>query len=345
MIIKGTILLRQKQEDVVSRIKFPSKKKQGITIDGEPSMKKLNKRKVRWIISEKQKGLLSNWQIAKQQCVSARWVNELHKRYLDTKEYPFPKACGRSCQAILPKTEKLILDTYKDFPMGSTKMEIYLDTKRKHIPHNQIQTVLTKNGLAKPLGRKVYRKDWVRYERRHSNSLWHTDYCEMDDKNVITYEDDASRFITGYGEFANANMENAIIVFDKAIKKHGKPRELLSDHGTQFTSNEKEKSKKDPGPNEFEQYLAKQGIKHIKGRIKHPQTNGKQERLFSTLKRLKKHFGSLDKAVEAYNYKIFHLSLTTKKGIRTPYQAFKEKRRKTNGLRRKANKSIQPTKS
>ena len=298
-------------------------------------MRKLNKRKVRWIVKEKQIGLLSNWQIAKQQCVSARWVNELYKRYLETKKYPFPKVCGRTRVVVSSVTENLILNTYHDFPMGSTKMEIFLDTKRKHIPHNQIQSVLTKNGLAKPLNKKVYRKKWVRFERRHSNSLWHTDYCEIDGKQIITYEDDASRFITGYGEFTNATMENAINVIDEAIKKYGKPRELLSDHGTQFTSNEKEKSKKDTQPNTFQEYLAKQGIKHIKARIKHPQTNGKQERLFSTLKRLKKHFGSLDKAVEAYNHKIFHLSLTTKKRIRTPYQAFKEKRRKTKWTKKK----------
>jgi transposase InsO family protein len=308
-------------------------------------MRKLNKRKVRWIIREKQKGLLSNWQIAKQQRVSARWVNELFKRYLKTRTYPFPKVCGRTPVVVNSVTENLILDTYKEFPMGSTKMEMYLDTKKKHIPHNQIQTVLTKNGLAKPLGKKIYRKKWVRFERRYSNSLWHTDYCEIDGKQVITYEDDASRFITGHGEFTNATMENALIVLKKAIHKHGKPKAILNDNGTQFTSNEKKKSKKAPQPNAFQEYLAKQGIKQIKTRVKHPQTNGKQERVFGTIKRLKKHFGTIDKAIEAYNYKIFHLSLTTKKRIRTPYQAFKEKRRKTNGSRRKANKPIHPTKS
>ena len=45
-----------------------------------------------------------------------------------------------------------------------------------------------------------------KYERRHSMSLWHTDWYLIEDdrwrsKWLIAYLDDASRFIVGYGIF------------------------------------------------------------------------------------------------------------------------------------------------
>ena len=45
----------------------------------------------------------------------------------------------------------------------------------------------------------------------------------------IAYMDDASRLITGYGAFQEATAENAIGVLEKAIGKHGCPKEILTD--------------------------------------------------------------------------------------------------------------------
>jgi hypothetical protein len=45
----------------------------------------------------------------------------------------------------------------------------------------------------------------------------------------IAYMDDASRLITGYGSFQEATAENAIGVLEKAIGKHGCPKEILTD--------------------------------------------------------------------------------------------------------------------
>jgi len=69
------------------------------------------------------------------------------------------------------------------------------------------------------------------------------------------------------------------------------------------------------------------GVQHIKARVKHPQSNGKADRAVGMIKRLRIVLGSLKKAVEHYNYKRPHRSLTNGK-LRTPYQAFLEKKRK-----------------
>ena len=50
---------------------------------------------------------------------------------------------------------------------------------------------------AAPHKRKQGRRKWVRYERKHSNSMWHTDYKQLDDGRwLVSYEDDASRVVT-----------------------------------------------------------------------------------------------------------------------------------------------------
>ena len=53
---------------------------------------------------------------------------------------------------------------------------------------------------------------------------------------------------------------------------HNKIHEVLKDYG--LARNEPRKSK---GESEFESYLKKIGIRHIVGRVNHPQRNGKPQ--------------------------------------------------------------------
>lgn len=163
----------------------------------------------------------------------------------------------------------------------------------------------------------------MRYERRHSNSLWHADWFERNGEQIILIEDDASRLLAGYGVFSQATAKNAARALEDAIEEFGCPRRLMTDHGTQFTSLPRETCG-EPAPNEFQKFLNEKGIRHIKARVKHPQSNGKVERLFQTLEQLKKHWGSWDRTAEYYNYKRPHMSLENGR-LRTPYQAFKDK--------------------
>jgi transposase InsO family protein len=99
----------------------------------------------------------------------------------------------------------------------------------------------------------------------------------------------------------------------------------MTDHGAQFTSLPRETCS-DPKPNEFQQFLKDSGIQHIKSRVKHPQSNGKVERVILTIKLLWNHFQCWDVTFHYYNYKRPHSSLENG-GIRTPYQAFIDKTR------------------
>jgi transposase InsO family protein len=179
-------------------------------------------------------------------------------------------------------------------------------------------------GLAKRNVRKQKKRKYRCYERKHSLSLVHTDWCTYKGRKFILFEDDASRFILAYGEFISDNKKNTIKVFKKSLK-HGVYKQLHSDNDRTFRANKQEGKKQ--GTADLEKETKKHGIKQIFTRVRYPQGNGKLERLNGTIKRLWKQLGSLDKAIEHYNYKRPHSGLTNGK-LRTPYQAFLEKMRK-----------------
>jgi len=76
----------------------------------------------------------------------------------------------------------------------------------------------------------------------------------------------------------------------------------MTDYYVQFTSLPREMCS-DPKPNELQLFLQRYNIRHIKARVKQPQSNGKVERAGQTLQRLWKHFQYWDATVEYYNFK------------------------------------------
>jgi len=290
---------------VLSRFKFPRE----FTL----YMSKLNKRKLRWIVDEMDKGELSVTQIAKQQKITRQWANKVYTRYKQEGLLPIPLRPGRIPIPVCQAEVDLIKSFKQEYVVGAVNLETIMKEKGFDFSHNRIHKVLKMSGLANNETKKQSKRKWVRYERDYSNELWHTDWYEWNNLQVIAYIDDASRFITGVGIFDNANTENALLVLNQAAKEHGTPQELISDHGTQFTSNL------------FQQGLKDLKIKHIMARVKHPQTNGKMERWFQTFEQTVKHFGDVNYAVWFYNHKRPHMSLNTKQHTVTPAMAFENK--------------------
>ncbi|MEM2896800.1 MAG: DDE-type integrase/transposase/recombinase [Candidatus Bathyarchaeia archaeon] len=71
------------------------------------------------------------------------------------------------------------------------------------------------------------------------NSLWHTDWKQLDDSAwLLAYIDDASMLVVGYGVFKEVIAENALKVLKEALAKYKYPKEILTDWGSQFYANE-----------------------------------------------------------------------------------------------------------
>ena len=306
----------------LSRNYFPSINRR---TDSE-SMRKLNHLKIRWIIREMKRGELSVYRIAKQQRISTRWARELHRKYMETGEYPYPRGPGRPAKEISEAERKLILELRQEHPLCAMTLERILHERGKRIPHNRIHRVLRNAGIAKQEPRKSRRRKWIRYQRRHSNSLWHTDWFKPDRKHLVILEDDASRFITGFSLFDREASKNAAYAFSNAVDCYGKPKQILSDNGTSFKSIVREGCQH-PAPNLFQRTVDDIGSEHINTRVSHPQCNGKVERVYQTLVPLKAHFGSWEAAVDYYNNRRPHMSLSND-FLRTPSQAFTDKQRR-----------------
>ena len=288
-------------------------------------MRKLNQQKVRWIIKEVNNQERSVYRIAKMQNITPQWTRELYQQFQNTSQYPYPKKPGRKPSPISPEEKHIVLETYRSHPLAAVTLEKILAEQNIYIGHNRIHRILKEEGLAKDEPHKQRRRSYVRYERRFSNGLWHTDWFEKQNQQIILFEDDASRFITGCGVFRNATAKNAISIFTQAIQIYGVPKQVMTDHGVQFTSLPRSTCAS-PRMNEFQQALKHHGVLHIKARVKHPQSNGKVERVGQTIKQLRKHFSSWEETVMYYNFKRPHSSLENGR-LRTPYQAFLEKSR------------------
>ncbi len=109
-----------------------------------------------------------------------------------------------------------------------------------------------------------------------------------------------SSFIAGLGVYNEETIVNTIETLEITIQLYGKPEEILTDHGTQFFSNGKNGIHGDH--NKFQEYLDNNNIKHISGRIDHPETNRKLKRLNYTVKQLRPYFTTWEEVVYYYNY-------------------------------------------
>ena len=153
---------------------------------------------------------------------------------------------------------------------------------------------------------------------------WHTlKDPHLKGLNFVAFLDDASRCITGYGVFESASAKNTVLVLRDAIRKFGCPGQILSDHGTQFTANNRKENKKSE-PTVFEEELQRHGITHILARVRHPQTNGKIERFFQTLETGIVHCNDIHEFIEYYNQERIHHSLNMDIW-ETPLMAFRNK--------------------
>jgi putative transposase len=107
-------------------------------------------------------------------------------------------------------------------------------------------------------------------------------------------------------------------VLDGAIGGHGRPKSILSDQGSTFYAVEAKEREK--GLTEFVGYLLRNHIRQIRGKVNHPQTNGRIEKWFDVLEKKLKFFPSVDACVEWYNTIKPHGALDLKTPVKAYYR-------------------------
>lgn len=132
-----------------------------------------------------------------------------------------------------------------------------------------VNTVLKRHGI--PTLWQKRKKEYKRFERKHSNSLWQMDIMGeilIDGVKVypISILDDCSRKVLACHLYTRERAKDVVKTLNKAIKQYGSPKQIYTDNGGQFLSKK------------FARACLKANIKHIKTSIAHPQGIGKIER-------------------------------------------------------------------
>lgn len=226
----------------------------------------------KWIIKKKLEGMsvtaiCSEAQVDRK--MFYRWWNRYRTQGWKGLE---EKARGRPVgSGIDDLLKQKVIKLRKRYEWGPNKIAGCLCRKGFRIDHNQAYKIICEAGLNHPM--TAPRKTWgtKRFQREHNNSLWQADFklCN-DDYWMISFQDDHSRFITGSVKIWNPTGKNAMLLLDKAVKRYGIPRQILTDQGTQFKPARGEIS-------EFKRYCGELGIEHITASVRRPTTIGKIE--------------------------------------------------------------------
>ena len=277
---------------------------------------KLTQGKLIETIRKKNQGW-TTYQVRKIAGISVRRVNQVYGQYLISGQIPeIGIKNGRPKRPIEEWEMQTVKEAFEKYSVSaSALMKLIERDYGKRINHNRIHVILLILGMAKTKGKKdIRKKDWIRYERRHSLTAVHIDWYHYAPMELWVFAviDDASRKLLALVECNSPSTEASIEGMKEAMK-HGRIKQCISDHGTQFIKQEEMDSR-------FKDFLAENNIKQILCRIKHPQSNGKVEKWFDLYRVHRKRFPTFEEFVEWYNNRP-HGSLNLRRA-ETPEMAF-----------------------
>jgi len=196
---------------------------------------------------------------------------------------------------VTEQDKKEIINLRKQTGWGAKRLKKILN--HLDLSHLTINNVIKEKGLTRKEGNRAQRAKYVRFQRKHANSLWHIDDSEFEEKGkIIAAIDDCSRYNLGTLHVNFVDTNTATKFLDELIKKFGKPEQIISDNGAPYGLKSKH--------SRFDRWCRRNKILHIRTRVKRPQTNGKVERLFQTIKKEMK-FCNND--LEQFRYRYNHL--------------------------------------
>jgi transposase InsO family protein len=148
-----------------------------------------------------------------------------------------------------------------------------------------VKSALEERGIASPPRRRKTRRRAAavrRFERARPMQLWQTDITSFVLTRhslrvyLVVFLDDRSRYVVSWSLCTHQKSEMVQECLLDGIARFGKPEEVLSDQGPQYHSWR--------GKSAFDKLLDREGIQHVVARTHHPQTVGKCERLWQTVR-------------------------------------------------------------
>lgn len=200
-----------------------------------------------------------------------RWDERLRKTSWDLKDKSRkPKTIYHK---ITPEMEKKVLELRSKTGWGEHKISQLMG----EISHSSVYRILHKHKAISTNYRRKKRLKYIRWQRKHANSLWQMDVSDqkIKDKYCFAIIDDCSRYCVGIKDLNRVTTKIVTHILDELGKVHGYPREILTDNGSVFGLKSKH--------SKFDRWCKRRGIKHIRTAVHSPTTTGKIERFFQTL--------------------------------------------------------------
>lgn len=243
------------------------------------------------------------------------WINRFNEKGFGGLLNDEPR--GRPRQNIDSTIQQAVLDLRKQYGWNEKIIHQELKEQGIHTSYYAVRQTLAQAhalGVAPPRKKRLYKK----FERPWPNHLWQADFSLLDGEEewLFALLDDHSRFVVEAQSFSDPTQENALMVIERAVHRHGSPFQLMTDHGSQFWNNKMD------APNSFSPALELLGVEHILAGVKRPQTNGKIERWFRTFKSESPSFAGLSEYLYHYNFCRPHGGIRYKKPYER-YSAFK----------------------
>lgn len=229
-----------------------------------------------------------------------RWTKKLDETEWDLRDKSRkPKTIHYK---INPVIEKKVLDLRTKTGWGAEKIQSFT----KEISVSSIKRILNKHKLTNLNLRRKKRIKYIRWQRKHPNSLWQMDVSDqkIKDKYCFAVIDDCSRYCVGIKDLNRVTTKVVTHILDELAKVHGYPREILTDNGSVFGLKSKH--------SKFDRWCRRRGIHHIRTAVHSPTTTGKIERFFQTLSKELMFCKSSEHFRMRYNHFRPHMSLEGK---------------------------------
>ncbi len=228
-----------------------------------------------------------------------RWSERLNKTKWDLRDASRrPKTIHRT---ITSDIENKIISLRNKTGWCAEKIENFVE-----VGHTSINKILQKNKLTNSNPRRKKRLKYIRWQRKHPNSLWQMDVSDqkIESKYCFAVVDDCSRYCLGLFDLNRVTTSVVTQILDELGEVHGYPREILTDNGSVFGLRSKH--------SKFDRWCRRRGIKHIRTAIHSPTTTGKIERFFKTLANELKFCKCPEDFRRRYNHIRPHTSLENK---------------------------------
>jgi len=210
---------------------------------------------------------------------------------------------------LTPETERKVISIRNKTGYGANKISCFV----QEISESSIKRILNRHKLTKPNPNRKKQNKYIRWQRKHTNSLWQMDLSDqkIKDKYCFAVIDDCSRYCLGLFALNQVSTKILIYLLDTLFKIHGKPREILTDNGSVFGSKSKH--------SKFDRALNRRGIRHIRTAVHSPTTSGKIERFFQTLD---KEFAFCNKDAELFRMRYNHFRPHTSLEKKSPADVY-----------------------